>query len=822
MTAGKAGVAHHTGGLVDRLFGRLAAAVTGRWGRWVTLVLWIVAVGVLNTVAPQLADYYDTGGIGIGDQESVRAAAIVAQAFPSARGVPAIIVVHNPAGLGASDEAAAAQISDWLAGGSHPAGVEAVVSPYSVPEARAQLVSADGTTMEIVAALGDTIGDDQGTAAVKAIRAYTAGFDGRDGRQVKVTGPAGIITDAAAIFGNTNLPLLLTTVGLVLVLLLAIYRSPLLALAPLIAVGVATAVVNPLLGFAARGGLFPISQQAASILTILLFGAGTDYTIFLAARYREELGREPDRIVALRRAVIGVGEAITSSAGTVIVALLTLLLTTLTLYRGLGPTLALGVAVMLLAGLTLVPALLAILGRAAFWPLAPKVHDAATEEARRERGFWGRIAAGVGRRPGLAVVGSILLLGVLTIGNLGTPEVFNFLTGFRKPTPSAEGYKILATHFPPGTLAPSDVIVRLPAGADAWAHVQALDSINTALATVPNVVKVAGPTRPTGAAPALDPAALQTAVTALPPELKAAIRSGQGGPPNGGASGAAPGGADPRAIAAYAAGAQFVGTAGATVRYTVTLGSDPYGVPALDTIALLRAAAQTAAQTALGDGATVLLGGVTPMQADTRAVSDHDKAIVMPLVLLLTAIILGLLLRSVVAAIYLLGAVTLNYFAALGAASFLFTRIQGDDGIAYAIPLYGFIFLVALGADYTIFLMSRVREEVSRAGTLRGTQEALRRTGGVITSAGIILAGTFLVLTTLPLRELYQLGIVVALGVLLDTFVVRGLLVPGLVVLLGRWNWWPGRLHVTVPPDSDASGAAGAAPMPPGEQPASI
>jgi RND superfamily putative drug exporter len=208
----------------------------------------------------------------------------------------------------------------------------------------------------------------------------------------------------------------------------------------------------------------------------------------------------------------------------------------------------------------------------------------------------------------------------------------------------------------------------------------------------------------------------------------------------------------------------------------------------------LRAAAHHAGDEVFGDRATVLLGGVSPTQADTRAVNDRDTKIVVPTVLVLTAIILGLLLRSVVAALYLLVAVTLNYFAALGAASFLFYRIQGDDGIAYAVPLYAFIFLVALGADYTIFLMSRVREEVARSGTLLGTQDALRHTGGVITSAGLILAGTFLVLTTLPLRDLYQLGVVVALGVLLDTFVVRGLLVPGIVILLGRWNWWPGRL----------------------------
>ncbi len=798
--------ARHTSG-VDRLFGSLASAVTGRLGRWITLVVWVLVAVALNLVAPKLADYYDVGGFGIGDQESVRAAAVIQQAFPASRGVPAIIVVHNPAGLGAADEATAQQISDWLVGGSRPEGIAAVVSPYNIPQARSQLVSADGTTMEIVVSLSSDVTDERRTEIVEDLRAYTDEFDGKAGLQVKVTGPAGIITDAAAIFGGTDLPLLLTTVGLVLVLLLVIYRSPLLAIAPLIAVGVATEVVDPLLGFAAKAGLFPVSQQAVSILTILLFGAGTDYTIFLVARYREELEREPDRLVALRRAVVGVGEAITSSAGTVIAALLTLLLTTLTLYRGLGPTLALGVAVMLLAGLTFVPALLAVLGRAAFWPIMPKLRPVPTTEEEASKGFWGRIAAGVVRRPRLSVIGSTLLLLVLALGNIGTPEVYNFLTGFRKPTPSADGYRLLAEHYPPGTLAPFDVVVQLPAGSDAWGRLAALDQFNAAIAGVPNVAKVLGPSRPDGAAPSTDPATLQTAIAQLPPALKTALRSGQGGPPTTGAPTGAPagpaGGPNPQAIATYAAGAQYVSADGATVRFSVTLGSDPYGVLALDTMDPLRAKAQEAARSAFGDGTAVMLGGVTPTQADTRAVNDRDKTLVVPTVLVLTAIILGLLLRSVVAALYLLVAVTLNYFAALGAASFLFHRIQGDDGIAYAIPLYSFIFLVALGADYTIFLMSRVREEVALHGTKLGTQDALRRTGGVITSAGLILAGTFLVLTTLPLRELYQLGVTVALGVLLDTFVVRGLLVPGLVMILGRWNWWPGRLVIPTPAATD-------------------
>jgi putative drug exporter of the RND superfamily len=207
---------------IDRIFGCFAAAVTGRTGRWVTLALWIVVAGLLNAVGPKLADYYDTGGFGIGDQESVRAAAVVKEAFPNSGGIPAIVVVHNPAGLGATDEAAAQQISDWLTGESGPEAIETVVSPYTIPRARPQLVSADNTTMQILAVLSADVSDDQRTEAVEAMRAYTDGFDGEEGRQVKVTGPAGIITDAAAIFAGTDLPLLLTTVGLVLVLLLVI------------------------------------------------------------------------------------------------------------------------------------------------------------------------------------------------------------------------------------------------------------------------------------------------------------------------------------------------------------------------------------------------------------------------------------------------------------------------------------------------------------------------------------------------------------------------------------------------------------------------
>ena len=311
------------------------------------------------------------------------------------------------------------------------------------------------------------------------------------------------------------------------------------------------------------------------------------------------------------------------------------------------------------------------------------------------------------------------------------------------------------------------------------------------------MAQVTGPTRPDGKAPTIAPQALQDGFAQLPDSLKQAIRSGDASAFTGGQPGqSGPPSFDPRLIGLYGATIPYISADKQTVKLTITLKNDPYSASALDAMAGVRhAATEAAANAGLGpDVATVQLAGVTPTLADTRAVNDRDKALVIPLVLVLVAIVLGLLLRSLIAPLYLLAAVTLNYFAALGLSSFIFTRVQGDEGLGYTVPLYTFIFLVALGADYTIFLMSRVREEAAQHGVKRGVQIALSRTGGVITSAGLILAGTFAVLATLPLRDLYQLGFTVAIGILLDTFVVRGFLVPAVVVLLGKWNWWPGEL----------------------------
>ncbi|MEI7554211.1 MMPL family transporter [Candidatus Chlorohelix sp.] len=768
---------------------RLGKLVTGKRGRWVVLIVWILLTGLLSSLPPKLSSLYDDNlASDIGDQESVRASKLLEQAFPNRKGLPAIIAFYNPSGLTDSDFATAQKVSDWLVSGNQPPKVGQVLSIYTVPQSRSQLVSANGTTMTMIVSLNILSSSDKSlTDTVKAIREFTDPLDGHGSPlQVKVTGAGGVAADAQLVFVGTDVALLLTTVALVMVLLIVIYRSPVLALLPLIAVGITQSVIGGILALAVKANLFGISQMDSSIMTILLFGAGTDYTIFLVSRYREELHSAPDRLTALRTAYYGVASAILSSAGTVIAALLVLLLAIVGIYHSLGPSLATAIAVMLIAGLTLVPALLAILGSFAFWPFRP---DLKKNKISTKLTFWGKLARQVSHHPLQAVLGSLVFLLILSLGNLGVNNVYNFLTGFRQPTASASGYKILANNFEPGALAPFDVVIQLKDGTNAYQKLVEIDQISQAIATNSSVALVSGPTRPDGKTPSVDPASLQQQFATLPPALTEAIRSGK--MPT---TGSMPGGSslNPQIIGLYAQTISYISPSNTVVRLQITLKSDPYGVPALDSVTPIRTIAKQATQKA-GLGENVSLTGMTAQLDDTRQASDHDKLIVIPLVILLTGLILGLLLRSLVAPLFLLAAVLLNFFAALGISSFLFTTIQGDDGLSYATPLYAFIFLVALGADYTIFLMSRVREEVAKLGIVEGTQKAVTNTGGVITSAGIILAGTFLVLTILPLRDLYQLGIVVAVGILLDTFIVRGLLVPGLVLLLGDATWWPSK-----------------------------
>ncbi|MGZ3627901.1 MAG: MMPL family transporter [Ktedonobacteraceae bacterium] len=791
--------------MITRVLHAITDASSSRRGKFVTMIAWLIIAGVLMVVAPSLSSIYNNNTTQDvpSDAQSQVAQRLLLQEFPNSHGTPAVLVFHNPGGLNADDKARAKQVSAWLTSEQKPTMVGQVLSIYTVPQAASQLISQDGTTMTMVVTLNGSTSDTAFQNAVKDIRNYLKSATSGSSMRAYVTGPAGVVADAVSIFASTDVKLILATVVLVLILLILLYRSPILALLPLVGVGWALVVVNALIGFAGKAGLFGVSQQATSIMTVLLFGAGTDYTIFIASRFREELVRTQDKHIAMRDTMRAVGEAITSSASTVILALLTLTFASLGLYSSLGPTLAIAILVMLLAGLTLVPALLVWPGRAAYWPFIPRYQpgQVAAQLEAPLRGFWGRLGSWTARHRVLAVVVSTAFLGILALGNIGSQPTFNFLTSFRDPTDSSKGYAVLQQHFPAGTLAPTTVLIQFKGDTpDAYQHLAQIDAITVALQNVTGVAKVQGPTRPDGNAPIMDPATLQKAIAELPPEVRDAIRSGKS-PAQCAGPNCPP--VDPQlaaTIGAYAASTTFVSPGNNTVQLSVIMKDDPYALSAINRIGPLRDALDKALSDngLSGNSATTASGyiaGQTALLADTLQYNQRDTFLIVPLVLLLVGIVLALLLRSLIAPLYLLGAVTLNFFAAIGACSFFFQRIQGQDGFSYAIPLYTFIFLVALGADYTIFLMSRVREEARRQGLEKGVPYAVSRTGGVITSAGLILAGTFAVLTTLPLNILYQLGVCVAVGILLDTFVVRGLLVPGLVLILGKWNWWPGKLE---------------------------
>ena len=520
-------------------------------------------------------------------------------------------------------------------------------------------------------------------------------------------------------------------------------------------------------------------------MSVLMFGAGTDFTLFIVARYREELRRQPDRWHAMQESLRRIGPAIASSGGTTIAAMLALLLATFGSFQAMGPVLAMAIFLMLIAGLTLIPALTVLLGRAAFWP--GRMHVTGTERSR----IWTWVANTVTRWPVVTFAATLVLLVVFAAGTPSLKPSFSFIDGFPDEAESKIGAQILDDSFGAGELAPTNIFVNTT---DVDGSLVDLDRLTQAVAAVPGVVRVSGPTRPTGDAPAVDAAALQAAIPQLPPALREGPPSG---PPGGAPTMGVPANVEPQTQAVletYFGGRRFVSPDGTTARLDVVMADHPYEVPAIDRIIDIRAVARAVTLGTSLEGAEIVVGGPTALQTDARAAVNRDMAVVGPIVIAMIWLILLFLLRSVVAASYLLGSVVLSFLSAVGLSVVIFQNIMGHPGVGYQNGVWMFIFLAALGADYNILIISRVREEIRERGLVEGVRVAVAQTGGVITSAGLILAGTFSILTTFPLRDIYQLGFAVALGVLMDTFIVRALFVPSIVLLLRRWNWWPSRI----------------------------
>jgi putative drug exporter of the RND superfamily len=717
-----------------------------RTAMW-TVVGWLVMVAVLPPLAPTRAEVEDNRGQNDppAAAESMRAVELSRRAFPDQQGLPAVVVLRNPAGLAGAGQAEVRRISDTLTGPGKPPHVLGVVSLTTQPQARQELISQDGTTTTILVPIAGEPTDDAFTATVDRIREITG--TGGAGLEISVTGPAGIVRDTLRVMASADVTLLMATLGLVLVLLLVIYRSPVLALIPLLAVGVALGCTEAIGALLADAGLISVNTQAASIMTVLLFGVGTDYCLFVVARYREELATAPSTYAAMGVAMRRVGGALLSSAATVVLGLLTLLLATLPILRGFGPYLALAVLVMLACGLTFVPALVVLLGRAALWPR----RLTAAQPAQAGRSFWGEAASVVLRRPLATLAGATLLLAALAAGLVGYGENHNPITSFRTATESHRGQQLLQAAFPAGELAPTSVMVD-GGGADLTAHPDAIEQVTQAIAEVPGVLRVTGPTRP-AATPGADPGAQMRG-----------------------------------------AGSRHVAPDGTTARLSVVYADDPYATPALERTEQVRSVARTALASSSLRSGTVLVGGESASKLDIAASSRRDLLVVVPVTLLAIGLVLGLLLRSVAAPLYLIATIVASFFATLGLTVLVVLGMLGDEGISPLVPVYVFVFLVALGIDYNILLMSRVREEAHARGFTEGLRHAVTRTGGVITSAGLILAATFGALMSQPFDALFQFGFAMCAGILLDTFIVRGLLVPAIVRLLGRRSWWPTRL----------------------------
>lgn len=692
----------------------VAWRVCGRRSKWLVLLLWLVAIVALSPLSQKLTGAQDNQSSSWlpGSAESTQVLEAADDFRPET--LQAVVVYVREGGLTEADRERIAQDrTDLEALREHGILGERTQGPVFDREQdprAAQLA---------VPVLMDEKGFDRIAPAVEAIRDDVG--TGAGGMRVYITGPGGVSADLAEVFDGIDSTLLLTALAIVVVALLVTYRSPVLLLVPVVCVVGALLTAQAIVYLLAEYGGLTVNGQSAGIFTVLVFGVGTDYALLLVARYREELRRHEDRHEAMALALHRAGPAVVASGATVCAAMLVLLVAEMNSTSGLGPVCAIGVAVALLAMITLFPALLVICGRWVFWPVIP--HFGSAEPT--EKGMWARVGGRIDRRPRTVWLITAAVLAALSFGLLGLRAGgISNTEAFTETPDSIRGQQVSARYFAAGSGDPLVIVTdREEAG-----------QVRQAVARTPGVV----------------------------PESV-------GVPPG------TPEERDGRVL----------------LEATMTDPADSRD--AKDTVERVRDAVHAVS------GADALVGGGTAALLDTEIASTRDNYVVIPLVLLVVLVILTLLLRALVASLVMMATVVLSFCAALGISALAFRYLFDFAGEDSAFPLLVFVFLVALGVDYNIFLSTRVREESRRQGTRAGALTALAATGAVITSAGLVLAGTFAALASLPLVAFAEIGFTVALGVLLETFVVRSVLVTALFLDIGRRMWWPRPLAGDLP-----------------------
>jgi RND superfamily putative drug exporter len=794
---------------VHRIFGGIGAFSVKF--RWLVILAWVVAAVAIPKALPSLASVTQGNNSAFlpASAPSQHASDLAAPFGISNSEIPVPVVAAVSQGtLTSADQA-------WITGSLQ----HSLITVHTVIKVR-DLGRSGDLQAEQLQVLSNVSQNDPNaqTDLISNLRAAIAKAAPPPGMQVHLAGQVAINVDQQKQSGNTGNQVQGVALIFILILLLLIFRSIVAPIVTVIPAFLAVAIAGPLIGEAAHAGL-KVSQLSQLMLIVLVLGAGTDYGLFLVFRVREHLREGEKPKDAVRYALTRVGETITFSALTVIAALLSLLAATFQIYSQLGIPLAIGIGTMLLAGLTLLPALLAVLGRGVFWPLrmialgvlrlsrkrsepgglarfARRIvqrSERRATSAAAKGGVWGRVAVRIVRKPAVPLAIGVVAFGALAIAVPSyKPGGFGGTISAPAGTDSAAGTTLLNKHFPQSSANPTNLVYKL--AQPVWQNPQPLVAAEQQLKGTGLFTGITGPLNPVGVT--LTPQQYvslhsmlgdatklpATPATALPPQVPLA------------------------AYQVYRATGQFVSSDGRTIQFQTGLkAGDPSTTAAMSAVPSVRTAAGSVVKTL---GATDWgVGGEAPAFYDISQISDTDLVHVVPIAIVVIGLLLILVMRSLVAPIYLIASVALSFFAALGLSVIVFMKLGGDSGLTFILPFLMFVFLLALGEDYNILVMTRIREEAHKLPLRKAVTRALNATGTTVTSAGLVLAGTFAVFAVVGGRgsggsQVRDVGIGLALGVLMDTFIVRTVLVPCTVILLGRWNWWPSKLARLELPDT--------------------
>lgn len=698
-----------SGVVMSKILHMITDRVTTKKGMWLTVAIWIIVVAVLTVFAPDSNDYKVSSVDALPEHmPSVTAQKQNDEYFSQNEGIPALLVFQSKAETIELDQLinvlAQVEEADIL-------GIQGVIPLDKLPP---QAVESFFSEDKSAALIPLTFTADLDTKEIRTGIEQIHEILGVDSElDLYITGPAGIAVDTSDLFSRADLVLLFSTVGIILILLIVTYRSPLLALIPLLAAGIVYSVVNQLLGFIGKGGL-ELASQSLSIMMILLFAVVIDYSLFVFSRFKEELKQHENKHEAMRLAMREVGVPIFYSGATVLGAMLILIFAQFGDYKNFAPIFGTAVFVVMISSVTIIPALFTIFGRTSFWPKIPRVGD----EKLNASSMWSRVGRFVTTKPviSLIVVGAFMLLSASNIVNLNYE--FDTMKSFPEDMPSRVGYEILEAKFEKGDLAPTTVLFEAEKAVDS----EDIENISKELSeqNLVNHVRQNG-----------------------------------------------------------------ISEDGKAVSYSLTFSEGPYDVETMDALEQIRDDAPNILKQANIQG-ELYFAGETAASIDDRTVNNRDLIIIVILETILIFSMLIFLTKSFRMPIYMMGTILLSFLAALGLGIFLSSLFFDIDTVSNRVPVYSFIFLVALGIDYNIFLASRYLEERRKHSVKKAVEIAVANTGGVISSAGIVLAATFAVLMTQPVEVLFVFGFIVAIGIILDTFLVRGILLPGLLVILEK------------------------------------